>query len=304
MLRPGVRVAVARATVASMALGSGGLGSMGLGSMGLGSMWAWDNPVSPDDDARGRGYGPAAPEPLVDFVVGHELARVHLAAPWAADEGPVGAWFAAAARALCDAHVAVDALGGDPGWLDEPALAATWASAALRSAGAALDGAQLDVEPWTLPGWAVDPAAGARRWLAVLDAVREALPANLTLGADTPWWLTAVAAPDERGSLLDAVLRRVDAVVVVAFSDHAEGTDGIVALARPAVEAARGAGARWTVGVETDTPEVAGGAQYTFADEGAAVLEREAAVVAQAFGAAGCVCVEHHRAWRRLLELD
>lgn len=93
---------------------------------------------------------------------------MHLAAPWAADEGPVGAWFAAAARALCDAHVAVDALGGDPGWLDEPALAATWASAALRSAGAALDGAQLDVEPWTLPGWAVDPRpvrdAGSRCW--------------------------------------------------------------------------------------------------------------------------------------------
>ncbi|GEK17035.1 hypothetical protein [Cellulomonas persica] len=266
------------------------------------SMWAWDNPVPPSQDARGRGYAPAAPGPLAAFADEQGLTRVHLAAPWAADEGPVGAWFAEAAAALGARHLAVDALGGDPGWLDEPALAATWAGAALRSADGRLDGIQLDVEPWTLPGWRDDRDDGVRRWLAVLDATRAVVPSALTLGADAPWWLVNVPAPDEGGSVLDAVLRRVDRVVVVAFSDHADGDDGIVALARPSVETARAAGVPWTIGVETDTPDVAGGAQYTFHDEGAAVLEREADRVARAFGAPGCVCVEHHRAWRALLE--
>ncbi|MFC0706972.1 hypothetical protein [Cellulomonas uda] len=268
----------------------------------VGSMWAWDNPVPQQDDARGRGYTPAAPAPLAAFAATRGLGRVHLAAPWAADEGPVGEWFGDAARALRAAGVAVGALGGDPGWLDQPALAATWADAALRSAGGALDAVQLDVEPWTLPAWRTDPAPGARAWLAVLDATRAAV--DVPLGADAPWWLTTVPAPDEPGTLLDAVLRRVERVVVVAFADHAEGADGIVALARPAVAAAQAAGVAWSVGVETDTPEVAGGAQFTFVDEGAAVLEREAALVASAFDAPGCVCVEHHRAWRRLLGLD
>ena len=183
-------------------------------------------------------------------------------------------------------------------------LAATWAGAALRTADGRLDGIQLDVEPWTLPGWRDDRDDGVRRWLAVLDATRAVVPNALTLGADAPWWLVNVPAPDEGGSVLDAVLRRVDRVVVVAFSDHADGDDGIVALARPSVETARAAGVPWTIGVETDTPDVAGGAQYTFHDEGAAVLEREADRVARAFGAPGCVCVEHHRAWRALLDLD
>jgi len=268
-----------------------------------GSMWAWDNPVPAGQDARGRGYAPAAPDLLTGFAVAHGVGRVHLAAPWAADEGPVGTWFADASATLRDAGVAVDALGGDAGWLDDPALAATWAHAALRAGGPALDGVHLDVEPWTLPGWADDPAAGARRWLAVLDAVRDVLPDGVRLGADVPWWLTTVAAP-QGGALVGAVLDRVDRAVVVAFSDHAAGDDGIAALARPAVEAADAAGVAWAVGVETDTPQVAGGAQFTFYDEGAAVLAREAALVAQELGSPGCVCVEHHRAWRHLLGLD
>ncbi|MBT0994490.1 hypothetical protein KIN34_09345 [Cellulomonas sp. DKR-3] len=278
--------------------------TVGTAASGIGAMWAWDNPVPSGQDARGRGYAPAEPAALVAFCAERGLTRVHLAAPWAADEGPVGTWFAAAARALADAGVAVTALGGDAGWLDQPGLAATWAGAALRSAGPALVGVQLDVEPWALPGWSDDVPGGSRRWLAVLDAVAASLPAGVALGVDAPWWLTTVAAPVGEGSLLDAALARVDEVVVVAFSDHADGPDGIVALAGPAVDRVRAAGRTWSVGVETDTPKVAGGAQYTFHDEGAAVLEREAARAASALGGGACVCVEHHRAWRRLLGLD
>lgn len=265
------------------------------------SMWAWDNPVPPAQDARGRGYAPAAPDLLAAFADERGLARVHLAAPWAADEGPVGSWFVAAAAALSDRYLAVDAIGGDPGWIDDPALAVTWVGATLRAC-RTLDGVHLDVEPWSRALWRDARAEAVRRWLAVIDATRAAVPSALTLGADTPWWLVNVPAPDEGGSVLDAVLRRVDRVVVVAFSDHADGDDGIVALARPAVDVARAAGVGWEIGVETDLPEAVGGAQLTFHGKGAAVLEREARRVARAFGAPGCVCVDHHRAWRSLIE--
>ena len=71
--------------------------------------------------------------------------------------------------------------------------------------------------------------------------------------------------------------------------------------------AASAAGLPFTVGVETDTAEVAGGAQFTFIDEGPTVLEQETALVADAFGTLPGyegVTVEHHRAWRSLLGLD
>ncbi len=269
----------------------------------LTSMWAWHNPVPFSVDARGRGYAAAEPAELVAFCQERALQRVFLSAPWAADEGPVGDWFGAATAALQTAGIAVGPLGGDPGWLGQPSLAVTWALTALRSGPS--DSVQLDVEPWATARWSTDRDLLCTQWLTLLDGVLAALPAGVALGVDTPWWLAH--EPWEDGTLLDAVLARVGRVGVVAFSDHAQGPDGIIALAAPAVVAASAAGLPFTVGVETDTAAVAGGAQYTFVDEGAAVLEAETALVADAFGALPGyegITVEHHRAWRALLGLD
>ncbi|MGN8247111.1 hypothetical protein ACTHAM_000783 [Cellulomonas soli] len=281
------------------------------GTSALTSMWAWHNPVDPALDARGRSYAPAEPDALAAFCLDRGLDRVFLGAPWAADEGPVGTWFGAACLALQQAGVAVSVLGGDPPWIDQPSLAVTWATTALASAhvaGAAPDAVQLDVEPWTTTAWEQDRTGVTLRWLGVLETVRASLPSGVGLGVDAPWWLAYQPDPTGTGAtLLDAVLARCDRVGVVAFIDHADGPDGIIALAGPAVVAASMAGRPFTVGVETDTAEVAGGAQYTFVDEGPAVLEQETALVADAFGGLTGyqgVTVEHHRAWRALLGLD
>lgn len=262
----------------------------------LTSMWAWDNPVLPVLDARGRGYEPASVSSLAAFCTSRGLARVFLAAPWAADEGPVGSWFAAACSSLRDASVQVDPLGGDPGWLAQPTLAVTWTQAALRSGGGT--GVQLDVEPWTTPAWTSTRAIVLGQWLGLLRLVGTLVP----IGVDVPWWLAH--EPYRDGTVLDAVLPLASRVAVVAFADHAQGPSGIVSLAGPAVVAASAAGLPFTVGVETDTADVAGGPQYTFATAGPAALETEARLVADAFGELPGyegVTVEHHRAWLRML---
>jgi len=267
----------------------------------LTSMWAWDNPVLPALDARGRGYEPASVSSLIQFCTSRALTRVFLAAPWAADDGPVGSWFASACSALRDASVQVTPLGGDPGWLAQPSLAVTWAQAAVRSAGGSSALVQLDVEPWTTPAWSTDRARVLDQWIALLTLVRS----SVAVGVDAPWWLAH--EPYRDGTVLDAVLPLATRVAVVAFADHARGPSGIVSLAGPAVVAATAAGLPFTVGVETDTAEIAGGPQYTFASAGPMALEEEAAWVRDAFGGLPGyegVTVEHHRAWRRLLGLD
>ena len=160
---------------------------------------------------------------------------------------------------------------------------------------------QLDVEPWTTPAWTSDRLRVLDQWIALLTLVRSSVP----IGVDVPWWLAH--EPYRDGTVLDAVLPLASRVAVVAFSDHARGPSGIVSLAGPAVVAASAAGLPFTVGVETDTADVAGGPQYTFASSGPEALEDEAAWVRDAFGALPGyegVTVEHHRAWRRLLGLD
>ncbi|WP_431247558.1 hypothetical protein [Leifsonia xyli] len=269
-------------------------------SSAITGMWAWGDPIDPALDARGHGMPQFAPQALADFASAHHLRTVFLSVPWAADEGPFSAWLTDAVDALHAAGVTkVAALGGDGGWADDPSLAATWTAAALRAA--PFDAVQFDVEPWVVSSDAELPAV-VTKLQTMYDAARAAA-GSVPIGADLPWWLQAKPQPGG-GTALDALLPHLDSVAIVAFVDHAAGTDGLVALAQPAATAAAAQGVPFTVGVETDTPEVAGGPAATFGDDSAALLESETAAVRSALsgiGGYGGVTVEHLLSWQNLI---
>lgn len=266
----------------------------------ISGMWAWGNPIDPAEDARGEGLPQFEPQALAEFAAAHRLRTVFLSVPWAADEGPFGVWLTDAVDALHAAGVTkVAALGGDPAWASDPSLAATWTSAALRAA--PFDAVQFDVEPWVVSSDDELPAVVAQLQ-AMYDAARTAA-GSVPIGADLPWWLAAKPQPGG-GTAFDALLPHLKSVAIVAFSDHAAGTDGIVALAKPAATAAAAKRIPFSIGVETDTPEVAGGPAATFGDDSAALLEAETAKVRTALGGLrgyGGVTVEHLLSWQTLL---
>jgi hypothetical protein len=263
-------------------------------------MWAWGNPIDPATDARGLGQPQFEPEALAAFAREHDLRTVYLSVPWAADQGAFATWLPEAVDALHDAGVTtVAALGGDRAWADQPELAATWTRAALATA--PFDAVQFDVEPWV--GASDDQLPGIVAKLATMYDTAAAAAGGVPVGADLPWWLAA--KPGVRGgSLFDGLLPHLDAVAVVAFVDHADGDDGIVALAAPAATAASDAGVPFSIGVETDTPEVAGGPGATFGDDTAGALEAQTALVRSALGGLPGyrgVTVEHLLSWQTLL---
>lgn len=266
----------------------------------ISGMWAWGNPIDPAEDARGEGLPQFEPQALAEFAAAHRLRTVFLSVPWAADEGPFGVWLTDAVDALHAAGVTkVAALGGDPAWASDPSLAATWTSAALRAA--PFDAVQFDVEPWVVSSDDELPAVVAQLQ-AMYDAARTAA-GSVPIGADLPWWLAAKPQPGG-GTAFDALLPHLKSVAIVAFSDHAAGTDGIVALAKPAATAAAAKRIPFSIGVETDTPEVAGGPAATFGDDSAALLEAETTKVRTALGGLrgyGGVTVEHLLSWQTLL---
>lgn len=264
------------------------------GPSAITSAWAWGNSVDPLVDNRGLGQPGMAPAALALFATTRGLTHVNLSVPWAANEGAISTWVADCVAALHAEGITVSALGGDNGWLTDPTLAARWVSDALEAGD--FDSVQFDVEPWNTsvePDW----ATVTTQYVAMIDAAR-AESGSATIGIDAPWWLTTKTYGTM--SVLDALLAATDTVAIVAFSDHALGTGGIVPLASDAVTAASAASVPFTIGVETDTPAIAGGAQYTFYDEGSSVLETETAKVRTAFattpGYAG-VTVEHVLAW-------
>lgn len=261
-------------------------------------VWAWGNSVDPAVDERGRGQADLAPAAIARVARTRGLQRVFLNAPWATNVGPMAVWFSDAVSTLAEAGVAVSVLGGDAGWFDQPHLAATWLTAARATA--EVDSVQLDVEPWAGRPEPIDPVLLAEGYLRLIEAVRDAA-GSLPIGADLPWWLARTSYGG--GTVFDALVAELDSVAIIAFSDTADGSAGILELAGPAVRAAAASGTPFTIGVETDTPEVAGGAQYTFFDEGSAVLEAETAKVRAALkGTPGYqgVTVEHLLAWNTL----
>ena len=264
------------------------------------SMWAWGNPIDPAVDARGEGKPEFEPQALADFAAAHQLRTVFLSVPWAADEGPFSTWLTDAVNALHAAGVTkVAALGGDAAWADDPSLAADWTAAALRAA--PFDAIQFDVEPWVVSSDAELPAV-VTKLQTMYDRAKLAA-GSIPIGADLPWWLAAKPQPGG-GTAFDALLPRLKSVAIVAFSDHSAGTEGIVALAKPAATAAAAKRVPFTIGVETDTPEVAGGPAATFGDDSAALLESETAKVRTQLSSLrgyGGVTVEHLLSWQDLI---
>jgi hypothetical protein len=264
----------------------------------ISSMWAWGNPIDPSQDARGLGQPAFQPAALVSFAQARGLRSVYLSVPWAANQGQFAVWLPQAVDALHAAGISVSALGGDASWAGQPSLAAQWVSDALATA--SFDAVQFDVEPWAgRPDADLDVIV--TQYTAMLEAAAQAA-GDVPIGADLPWWLAA--KPHGGGTAFGAIASHVQSVAIVAFSDHAAGSDGIIALSAPAVAEASTAGLPFTIGVETDTPEVAGGAQYTFGDDGSGALERETALVRAQFSSTpgyGGVTVEHLLAWRTLL---
>lgn len=299
-----------------MLLASAGLGAAGLGAAAaptdamtragastpsaITGMWAWGNPIDPSVDPRGDGEPAFEPKALAAFASAHRLRTVYLSVPWAADQGPFSSWLRSAVRALHGAGVTtVAALGGDPAWAQQPDLAATWTTAALKAA--PFDAIQFDVEPWV--DATDDQLPGIVAQLATMYDTAAVAAGRVPVGADLPWWLAAKPAGDG-STLFDTLLPHLRSVAVVAFSDHAANDDGIIALARPAATAAAAARLPFSIGVETDDPEVAGGPAATFGDDTPAALEAQTALVRSAFGGTrgySGVTVEHLLSWQALL---
>ena len=169
-----------------------------------------------------------------------------------------------------DAGVAVQALGGGPGWTGElrylgqelVQLVAAYNLKVERRE--RLQGVQLDIEPYTVDGWFDDPATGLGDYLTmaadVVATYRTALerPVNrhLQLGFAVPFWFDAGGdAPGPvtfDGATKPAVHHLIDLVadlpgaylVVMAYRDFTGTANGSIAHARDEFRYAAAIGAR------------------------------------------------------------
>lgn len=202
------------------------------------AMWAWK--VGTDDLAALKAFADAVGIDTVLWSVPPQI-RAALADDDRAAAPPV--------RALREEGRALFALTGDPGWVQSPQRMPRSLGQLVQAAAAdptTFDGVALDVEPNALPGWH-DPAQRKRLMddtVAFYDMVRSKAPHVPLDAALNPAFAGIVLQND--GTLLEALLRRIDSVSLMAYRDSAEGT---MTWAAPAIEVIERMGVPWRLGV-------------------------------------------------------
>jgi hypothetical protein len=108
---------------------------------------------------------PAEAVEVVRLAAERQVRTVFLGIGWDGPEPDV----VKLADRLRAAGVEVQCLGADQSWLERPGRASQWLARALNDWG--FDAVHLDVEPWTMSGWARDHVRLFEQYLTVLSVV-------------------------------------------------------------------------------------------------------------------------------------
>lgn len=208
------------------------------------------------------------PRDLVAFAVAHQVGELFLSMPLpgSGDHADRVAWVREVARESQGWGLRLAALGGDPGWVDEPQTVAGWLDGALSTG--AFTGLHLDVEVWDHDGWPTDRLV--RDYVRLLETVTS--QARVSVEADLSAWLWQQRTADGR-PLDAAVLDVVDAATVMSYRTRAAGLDSITGVAAPSLAAAAHARKPLRLAVDT-TPQGHGSGRVSFHGRPAADLER------------------------------
>jgi hypothetical protein len=143
------------------------------------------------------------------------------------------------------AGIQLDALGGDPSWVDHPEVARAWAEEVKRSG--VFDRLHVDVEPHARADWDAERGRLSRSLVSLLALVRVV---GLPVDVDIPAWYDQVRMPGG-SSLAQAVLGTVASVTIMAYADSAQG---VVGAAAPEMALAAKAHKPAWIGINTAAP--------------------------------------------------
>ncbi|WP_374969576.1 hypothetical protein [Terrabacter sp. BE26] len=230
------------------------------------AMWVWDT---------------STPQRTVDLAVGTGIGQLFVAVPPNLGTSSRLADITALSQRARAAAIRVDALGGDPTWVDNGSWVVTHWLTPVKSSGL-FTGIHIDVEPYSLPAWATTQSTVVASYLTLLDQLKAGAGA-CPVEADIPFWFGTVAAGSSTGaaSTLDReIMKRTAGVTVMAYRNTATGADGTLDIASTALAAGDSVGKPVRLGQETTyLGDTAGDRKQTFFGWTRADMETQLALV-------------------------
>ena len=201
------------------------------------AMWVWDT---------------STPTATVDLAVSAGIDQLFVAVPpnlTTSSQLPAIKSLADRAKA---AGIRVDALGGDPGWVDNPSWVVTYWLKPAKSSGL-FTGIHVDVEPYSTPAWTSNQPTVVSKYLTLLDKLK-ANAGTSPIEADIPFWFNTIPATASGGassSLDREIMKRTAGVTVMSYRNTATGPDGTLDIAAAALAAGVALGKPVRLGQET-----------------------------------------------------
>ncbi|MGZ4467268.1 MAG: hypothetical protein ACXVXB_02220 [Nocardioidaceae bacterium] len=197
------------------------------------AMWVWTRPTAKN---------------LVTFAAKRNITTLYLSVPVDLPGNATAlTWVKNVSAQAAPLGISLQALGGDPAWVDDPAGAVAWETAALSTG--LFAGAHLDFEPWGNAAWGTDQAGVVRGYLDTLARLKAAT--TLPVEADVSFWLWTISTDDGR-PLDQAVLDIVDGVTVMSYRNTVTGPDSITDIGAHILATAAAAGKPARLAVETN----------------------------------------------------
>ena len=221
--QPGRAVTTARAVSAPVTAG---------GSAWARGLWVWDQPSA---------------KTLVSFAASRGISDLFVSVPDRFTSSARLDWVRSVSRLAVKEGIRLQALGGDAGWIDDPAAALAWQRDALASG--LFTGVHVDLEPWQHPAWDSDNASVVRGYLDVLRRLKAATA--LPFEADVSFWLWTLQTDD--GTPLDrAVMAITDKVTIMSYRDTVTGDDSVTGVGARELATAAALGKPARLAVETN----------------------------------------------------
>ena len=239
----GVRIAVSAVALAAAAAGAlatapSAAATASTSSPDSRAMWVWDT---------------STPAATVDLAVSTGIDQLFVAVPpnvTTSSRLPELKDLVGRARA---AGIRVDALGGDPGWVDNPSWVVTYWLKPAKNTGL-FTGIHVDVEPYSTSAWTTDQPTVVAKYLTLLDKLK-ANAGTYPLEADIPFWfgqIPATAAGGTASTLDREIIKRTAGVTVMSYRNTATGPDGTLDVAAAALAAGASLGKPVRLGQETN----------------------------------------------------
>ena len=196
------------------------------------AMWVWDT---------------SDPQAVVALATSRGIGQLYAAVPPNVGTSPQLAQLRSLVTLADAAGLRVDALGGDPGWIDNPSWVVTsWLQPTLATG--LFTGVHVDIEPYSTPAWTTNQKGVVKKYLATLDTLRNAA-GSTPVEADIPFWFDTIAA--NRSTLDREIMKRTAAVTVMAYRRVADGADGTIALSANEIRSGAALGVPVRIGQET-----------------------------------------------------